>query len=244
MNYPPLTPTAWLRYDMVKRLLRKLDGVQTVLEIGVGEGAVGARLADQFTYVGIEQDEDSCAKARSRIENFGGTVLHGTLSTLPPAAKFDLICVFEVLEHIEDDRAALCEWRTRLNEGGALLVSVPAFQRRFGPWDERAGHFRRYEPQDFARLLASTGFHHSTVWTYGFPAGYVLEWARHQLARESYKRESMADRTAKSGRALQPPDRLAWVTKLGSAPFCLLQKPFRRSRHGIGLIALARSDDR
>jgi len=55
---PPLTPRAWLRYDVVSRLL---DGIptRTVLEIGCGQGSMGARLAARGRYLGVEPDQAS-----------------------------------------------------------------------------------------------------------------------------------------------------------------------------------------
>jgi SAM-dependent methyltransferase len=243
MSYPPLTLSAWLRYDVVRRLLSHLDRADSVLEIGVGQGALGTRLASEFRYVGVEQDATSWEKAKARIERYGGTVLHGDVSVLPPSAKFDVVCVFEVLEHIEDDQAALRDWRTRLNPGGSIMVSVPAFPERFGAWDIKAGHYRRYEPQELAQLLVESGYSRPEVRVYGFPLGYVLEWGRHRVAKQADASSSLAERTAASGRALQPPDGIAWATRLASAPFRLLQRSFHRSRRGIGLVALAQRAD-
>lgn len=243
MSYPPMTLTAWLRYDLVRRLLDRLDTVHTVLEIGVGEGALGARLAELYRYVGMEQDATSWQRAKARVERFGGTVLHGDPSILQADATFDLICVFEVLEHIEDDRAALRSWRGHLNPGGSLIISVPAFAERFGPWDERAGHYRRYEPEQLSGLLNETGYGEPLVWTYGFPLGNGLEWLRHRVARRQAPGASLAERTAASGRALQPPAALGWATWLASLPFRLIQRRFLESRRGIGLLAHARRAD-
>lgn len=239
MRPPPLTLTAWLRYDLVKRLLDRLGDVETVLEIGVGEGALGARLAADFRYVGLEQDGTSWEKARARIEPHGGTVLHGDTSVLPAGATFDLLCAFEVLEHIEDDVGALGDWRERLNRGGSLMISVPALRDRFGPWDEKAGHYRRYERDDLTAALKMAGFDQPLIWIYGFPLGYLLESARHRMARRAVSASSMDERTAASGRALQPPDVLAPLTQAFSFPFRLLQRPFLTTQYGIGFVALA-----
>lgn len=243
MRYPPMTLTAWLRYHVIERLLRRLDRVESVLEIGVGQGAVGARLASRFAYLGLEMDDLSFARAADRIGEHGGTVWHGDPSTLPPGATFDLVCAFEVLEHIEDDKAALREWRNLLRPKGWLMLSVPAFQRRYGPWDIEAGHFRRYEREAIHDLLVATGYEKPLVWTYGFPLGYLLEAVRNALARRANAGGSMTERTAASGRRLQPPEAFGWATRLGSAVFRRLQQPFLDTRLGIGLVALARRAD-
>ena len=74
---PPLSIHGWLRYDVVKRLIANLDP-QTVLEVGCGQGAFGARLSLTTTYVGVEPDERSFRVARDRIAPRGGRVIQGT----------------------------------------------------------------------------------------------------------------------------------------------------------------------
>jgi SAM-dependent methyltransferase len=211
---------------VVGRLLDSLEDVERVLEVGAGEGALGARLARRYDYVGVEPDPRSRARARERVE----TVLEAL-----PDERFDLVCAFEVLEHVADDQAELRAWRDRLRPGGWLLLSVPAHEKRFGPADRRVGHFRRYEPGGLAEQLTEAGFEHPRLVTYGFPLGYALEAGRHVLARRGE-----AEGTAGSGRWLQPSDRLGWATRFGTAPFRLLQRPFAGTGLGTGIVALAR----
>jgi SAM-dependent methyltransferase len=72
--------------------------------------------------------------------------------------KFDTAVCFNVVEHINDDAAALASLRKLLEPGGRLLLIVPAHQRLFGSLDEHLGHFRRYEKEDLAEKLAAAGF--------------------------------------------------------------------------------------
>jgi SAM-dependent methyltransferase len=241
MSLPPLTLNGWLRYDLIRNALDGLEDVRSVLEIGTGEGAMGARLARRFSYVGVEPDPRSFATARERIEQTGlGTVVLGDLSVLEPDEEVDLVCAFEVLEHIEDDVAALGEWRGRIRDRGWLLLSVPAFQHRFGPGDRIVGHYRRYDPAHMHDVLVSCGFAHPAIAMYGFPLGYPLEWTRNAIARRGETRGSKAERTLASGRWLQPPVWLGGGTRVITAPFRLLQRPFSKSRLGTGLVVLAR----
>ncbi len=238
---PPLTANAWLRYDFIQRGIARSPDVTKVLEIGVGRGANGARLARRFEYTGVELDADSYRIAAPHIEAQGGTLLHGDASELEIDEKFDLLCTFEVLEHQEDDVGALRTWRRFLRDGASILLSVPAFQRRFGPWDERAGHFRRYERAQLVDVLRWAGFGDVAVWTYGFPLGYALETARHLLAGHEHDTQNYGTRTRVSGRALQPPAYAGWATWLVAAPFRILQRPFTGTDLGIGFVAHARS---
>ena len=236
----PLTPNAWLRYDVVTRMLPA--GVRDVLEIGCGQGALGVRLAQRYDYLGLEPDQASYAVAERRIKAAGrGEVRNIRVDALGPG-QFDLVCAFEVLEHIEDDAAAVRQWAARLRPGGWLLLSVPAHQRRYGPADELVGHFRRYDPAAMAALLASCGLTDIEVRQYGFPLGYALEAGRNLIGRRRLAAApagSVAERTAASGRLLQPASRTRdTATRYGTAPFRLLQRGFPGT--GTGLVAAAR----
>ena len=86
----PLTPNAWLRYDMIRRLLP--PGIESVLEIGCGQGALGARLSEQYQYVGIEPDPDSFRVAQGRFAHLTrGQVRSTDVASLDPAERFDLV---------------------------------------------------------------------------------------------------------------------------------------------------------
>jgi len=211
-----------------------------VLEIGAGEGAVGARLARSYRYVGVEPDEASCAVARTRIEASGGRVVCGDISAIEPGAAFDLLCAFEVLEHVERDAETLAGWIGRVRPGGWVMLSVPPFQRRFGPSDRAVGHYRRYEPEQMRRLLMTSGLIEPHVLLYGFPIGYALDAAKNGLARVAAPAGSREQRTAASGRWFQPKAGLAALITVVATPFTVIQRPFHGTRLGSGLVALAR----
>lgn len=241
MSRPALPLNAWLRWDHVQRLLPRLD-VRTVLEIGAGGGAVAVRLAERYDYLGLEPDAESFARAEARLDALGrGRILPVDTSQLDSGARFDLVCAFEVLEHVEDDLGALREWRRHIRDGGWLLLSMPAHQRRFSAHDRVVGHYRRYDPAPTAELLRRAGYSDPLVLTCGFPLGYALEVARNAIGRLHRPAASMEEQTAASGRWLQPPDQIAWLTAAIAAPFRLLQRPFAHSGLGTGLVVLARN---
>lgn len=240
MTLPPLSPNAWLRYDVVQRLLPA--DVRSVLEVGCGQGALGARLAaGGLDYVGIEPDPVSATVAASRVAAVGrGTVRSLSVEALDPASTYDLVCAFEVLEHLADDRGALATWMRHIRPGGWLLLSTPADPDRYAAADELAGHHRRYLPAGLRTLLAGAGLVEVTVCRYGGPLGYLLETGRNSLARRQRAgAASMAARTGASGRWRQPSSGAhGVVTQVATAPFRALQRlaPDR----GPGLVARGR----
>jgi SAM-dependent methyltransferase len=226
-----------MRWALIAPLLD--DSIESVLEVGVGQGALGYRLAERYRYVGLELDEQALGIARSRLPR--GTLVHGDLDALAPEDRFDLIVATEVLEHCEDDVAALRLWRERLVAGGSVLLSVPAFPERFGPWDVKAGHYRRYEREGFTATLRAGGFEPVAIRTYGYPLGNLLEAVRDAVARRQAGEGSMAERTAASGRLLQPSRTTGLLTAAVGAVGAVLQRPFTKGRHGVGFVALARA---
>jgi SAM-dependent methyltransferase len=239
-SLPPLSLNAWLRWDVVQRVLDEFDDLTSVLEIGTGLGALSARLALRYEYVGVERDPMSFAVARERLARVRrGTILLGDHSALETNQLFDLVCAFEVLEHIEDDVGALWAWAAKLRDGGSVLLSVPAWRRRWGASDSAAGHIRRYDREDLEAVLAQAGLEDIRVQTYGFPLGYALHAVWDVLARRR-PQKPIDERTAQSGRWLQPSDARAPITQWVSLPFRFAQRPFAATDLGTGFVATAR----
>ena len=118
-----------------------------------------ARLARYGSYVGVEPDLASAAVAASRLAHIDGAQFRmGGIERVGADEVFDLLCAFEVIEHIDDDLGALSEWARHLSDDGHVLISVPAHMRRFGTSDAAVGHFRRYDAIDLDRLFDSLGF--------------------------------------------------------------------------------------
>lgn len=238
---PPLMPNAALRWDVVSRLLP--DPLGDVLEVGCGQGAVAARLARRAnSLTALEPDLQSFAVAKARVGD-RGQVLNMMSGELPAGDSFDLVCAFEVLEHIGDDAAALADWVARLRPGGTLLLSVPAHSRRFSDADRIAGHFRRYDRVTMQARLEQAGLIDIDICLYGFPSGYLLEAARNHLARRELSGKAgamdIAERTATSGRMFQPGNALSHrAMSIASIPMIWLQRLF--PDRGVGMLAMAR----
>jgi glycosyltransferase involved in cell wall biosynthesis len=242
---PPLTPHATLRWAVVAPLVASLVPGR-VLEIGCGRGAAGARIAalPGVEYTGVEPDEQSYRAAAAVLGDLG-TVVNGTDDVVRDDGRgpWDMVCAFEVLEHLDDDRGALTRWRELTTPGGHLVLSVPAWQSRFGPMDEFVGHYRRYDPESLSGRLAETGWQEVRLVEYGQVAGPLLERVRNRVAtRRMASPDAPRDQDARthgSGRLLQP-RRVATglAVRVAMAPFAALRPVLPGP--GTGLVAVAR----
>ncbi len=101
----------------------------------------------------VDISEPALAKLRGRA----ASVTLDSISELPFAdSLFDLVCAFDIVEHVDDDEPALSELSRVCAPGGTFLLSVPLHPSRWTAFDEFVGHRRRYEP---ARLLAKLREH-------------------------------------------------------------------------------------
>lgn len=158
------------RRDCIIRLIRKLNTEKDseILEVGCSGGPL-QRLLDELGYknvLGIDNDEQSIEVGRRRgITNI--RVMDGT-SMEYEDNSFDLLIASDVLEHIEDDGAALKEWNRILKPGGKAIIFVPAFRFLWSEHDEVIGHYRRYTRKELNEKLKANGFKilNSSYWIF------------------------------------------------------------------------------
>ena len=149
-----------------------------LLEVGCGSGAFLAELSGSgFECLGLETSTNAAAIARqfAGLQNKEAYQIEAS-PDLDWAGSFGLVCAFDVLEHIEDESAALRQWHRWLRDGGHLLISVPAHLRKWGAGDIWAGHYRRYERAPLKQLMADHGFELDHFECYGFPGATLTEW--------------------------------------------------------------------
>jgi SAM-dependent methyltransferase len=148
------------RRDIVANEIRRLDlppGAR-ILEVGCGTGGNLDMLSRFGSVSALEMNEMACEIARSRWGN-RFDIRAGSCPDRMPAYehKFDLICLLDVLEHIEDDIGTLDALKGLLNEGGHVLVTVPAYRWLWSPHDEFLHHKRRYTIHELKRKSAVAG---------------------------------------------------------------------------------------
>lgn len=146
------------RRAIIRAVLLMLPrGVGHVLDIGCGTGR-NALLLRNFakSVMGTEDTDEAIQLAREK--NAWLPVTKGSLPEVLVAGTFDLVAMFDVLEHVQDDRMALRNIREKLNSGGYILLTVPAYRMLWSEHDELAHHKRRYTKGELERVVRDAGF--------------------------------------------------------------------------------------
>ena len=127
-----------------------------ILDAGCGSGRNMVELARRGTVTGVELSLPSVEKA---LERGCGEVIKGSVLEMPFAdASFDLAVSLDVIEHLEDDLGALRELRRVVAPGGALLLTVPAYQWLWSGHDEINHHQRRYTMRSLRAVAEQAGW--------------------------------------------------------------------------------------
>lgn len=133
------------------------DGFR-VLEMGCGGGdvlRVLERTCGRGTVVGADVFFEGLALAKRRV---ACPLVCTDVRRFAFDEPFDVACVFDVIEHLEDDAAALRDLHRATKPGGWLLVTVPAYMALWSYFDEAAHHQRRYTPRELRARLTEAGF--------------------------------------------------------------------------------------
>jgi SAM-dependent methyltransferase len=140
-----------------KYMPRPADGRERrILDLGCGTGTMLKYLSRYGRAQGVDMDEGAVQFCHERgvhdVQQVGEMPLPFDDGT------FDLVTALDVVEHIEDDRAALRELHRIIRPGGMLMISVPAYRFLWGAQDEISHHKRRYTASEVRERTLEAGF--------------------------------------------------------------------------------------
>lgn len=121
-----------------------------ILNVGCGTGGT-INMLEQF---GTVDNVDTSDEAIAFTRNLGyKNITKVDDVTLPFEDKvYDIVGAFDVLEHIEDHKGALAEWKRVLKDDGAIVITVPAYQWLWSGHDVTMHHRRRYTMKSLITL--------------------------------------------------------------------------------------------
>ncbi|SDX50140.1 2-polyprenyl-3-methyl-5-hydroxy-6-metoxy-1,4-benzoquinol methylase [Collimonas sp. OK242] len=244
-------PRYLMRRARIRQLMSKMQPGR-LLEIGPGAAALLVELSrNGFRCEALELSVEARTLSQSVVDRFGRDI---PLHALPGAQWqncFDVLCAFDVLEHIEDDQQALAQWVSWIKPGGQLLLSVPAHMKLWRAGDQWAGHFRRYERESLITLLQDAGLEVEIFECYGFPLTNLTEWISAPIyARRIYNNSHNDETNRKQNNDRSGTDRVPHMRLyplLRSVPgkwalrlFAMIQGIFINKDLGSGYVVRAR----
>lgn len=155
----------------------KLPQNAKILEAGCGPGA-NLEMLSVFGQVSAFEPDAFSVDYASKVS--GVKVQKGGLPDgIPFDQNFDIVCAFDVLEHIKDDLASLKALRSKTVDGGYAVFTVPAFAFLWSHHDEINHHFRRYNKSSFQKVLTDAGYEiefisYFNFWLFPLAAGIRL----------------------------------------------------------------------
>lgn len=146
------------RNELIESRLRKLGAGPgaRLIELGCGGGCVSAHLSEKgWSVVGVEGHGAlaELAAARAPRASFWVHDLGRGVDELPPE-PFEVVAMFDVIEHLESPVTALASARKMAAPGGWIVGTVPALMSLWSRADEQAGHRTRYDRWGLRELLA------------------------------------------------------------------------------------------
>ncbi|MBK8078922.1 MAG: class I SAM-dependent methyltransferase [Saprospiraceae bacterium] len=124
-----------------------------ILNIGVATGATSDMLKKFGTVISSEFDAETCTFLRQVLKM---EVIEASVTELPfPDNEFDLVCAFDVIEHVENDEQAMEEMKRVCKKGGYVAITVPADKNLWSPHDVINHHFRRYSLSEMENLVSA-----------------------------------------------------------------------------------------
>jgi len=149
-----------------------------LVDCGAGTGIFADEMRAACKVMAMDDFEESLELLRKRLGE--ANVRKGSCTALPLSdASIDVLTALDVVEHVEDDRAAMREFLRVLRPGGIAVITVPALMALWSDWDVTLRHFRRYSRKSLVDIVPA-GFellHANYVNVAVLPAVYgVRKW--------------------------------------------------------------------
>jgi SAM-dependent methyltransferase len=158
------------RFEVLQKLAGdRLRTARRGAEIGCGNGVLQRQIEDAYELApsGFDLHEAALRKNMARRGDVYCYDIHDRAEEFRGA--FDVVLMFDVLEHIDDEDQFLESARFHVAKGGAIILNVPALQWLYSPYDSVQGHKRRYSIGDVKDVARRNGFFPKQATYWGGP---------------------------------------------------------------------------
>ncbi|MBL0373795.1 class I SAM-dependent methyltransferase [Rhizobium sp. KVB221] len=171
-----------------------------ILEVGAGTGG-NLKLLQRFGDLSAVEMDDYARAYATQVSGVGVEygLLPNSLPTFPH--NFQLICMFDVLEHVEKDFESLKVLATRLNPGGRILITVPAYPWMWTDHDAVLHHHRRYTRTTLSNVINRAGLQLDRLTNFNtllFPAAIAARLVGNALGKKGSPGSSLPPRFVNS----------------------------------------------
>lgn len=160
-----------------------------ILEIGCGTGGNLQMLAKFGELSALEMDSNARSIASNKTNNRYDIRAGYCPNEIPFSEQsFDLICMFDVLEHIDQDTETLLAIKKLLKKKGRMLITVPAYQWLWGSHDEFLHHKRRYSASQLEEKVVNSELNLEKISyfnTFLFPLAAIVRFKDKLLHNDS-----------------------------------------------------------
>jgi len=128
------------------------QGWSRILDVGCGDGLFFDKLTEFGDVEGVEPDASQVGerhRERIHVQPFD--------DAFQPGKRYSLILMLDVLEHLADPAAALLQTHRLLEDGGSIVITVPAFNSAWTRHDDVNGHQTRYTRRSMRTVVERAG---------------------------------------------------------------------------------------
>lgn len=213
-------PRYWFRYLETLNFLKKYDlKGKKVLEIGAGTLHLSEYLASKGASVTALDMSEELKQSHKGLP----VTLRDSITCIEAdflkhdfkSKNFDVIIAMEVLEHVEEEKLFLEKVKKLLKDKGIIIISVPAHMSMWSKHDEAVGHLRRYEKDDFERVVGFLGIKDYELLAYGYPWINISRYLRMMTTPLVYKKvkdKSQVEKSVFSGKSIKKMNPLRFLS--------------------------------
>lgn len=156
------------------RFIAKYDLKYPFLDAGCGIGDLSAYLGKRgWSGKAIDDSTVAIEQAHRNLKSFSGIQIEKR-SLFEESGQYQTIFLWDVIEHIKDDEAALRKSFSLLIPGGYLIIAIPSNPIEWRWDDDFYGHYRRYTEKEMREKLVRAGLEPIVFQDFTYPVFWAL----------------------------------------------------------------------